>query len=145
MTREEAIEWIENIKKKYIHGGDEAFDDARRKAIDMAIEVLQAKIDGDLISRADAIEAIESRQTEQWIDADVDYNNGLDSAIAEIKALPSAESVQGEWIVTEHCSNEFGFRKWIEIECPFCGEKPVHEGLNNMNYCPNCGAKMKID
>lgn len=43
MTREEAIEWIENIKEKYIHGGDEAFDDARRKALDMAIEALQAE------------------------------------------------------------------------------------------------------
>lgn len=47
MTREEAIEWIENIKKKYIHGGDEAFDDARRKALDMAIETLSA----DTVSR----------------------------------------------------------------------------------------------
>ena len=43
MTRAEAIEWIENIKEKYIHGGDEAFDDARKKAIDMAIEALQAE------------------------------------------------------------------------------------------------------
>lgn len=49
----------------------------------------------DLISRADAVKAIESRQTEQWIDADVDYNNGLESALAEIKSLPSAEA---EWI-----------------------------------------------
>lgn len=59
-----------------------------------------------------------------------------------IEAL-QAESVQGEWIVTEHCSNEYSFRKWIEIECPFCGEKPTYENLDNMNYCPNCGAKMK--
>lgn len=41
MTRQEAIEWIENIKKKYIHSGDEAFDEARRKALDIAIEALQ--------------------------------------------------------------------------------------------------------
>lgn len=47
----------------------------------------------DLISRADAIEAVENLQTEQWIDSDIDYNNGLESAVAEIKALPSAEQV----------------------------------------------------
>ena len=43
MTREEAIKWVKSIKEKYIHGGDEAFDDARRKALDMAIEALQDK------------------------------------------------------------------------------------------------------
>lgn len=43
MTREEAIKWLEGIKEKYIHGGDEAFDDARRKAIDIAVEALQAE------------------------------------------------------------------------------------------------------
>ena len=43
MTREEAINWVESIKEKYIHGGDEAFDDARRKALDMAIEALSAE------------------------------------------------------------------------------------------------------
>lgn len=61
----------------------------------------------DLISRADAIEAIKSRQTEQWIDTDVDYNNGLESAIAEIKALPSAKPIElikgddKEWDTTQ--------------------------------------------
>ena len=49
----------------------------------------------DLISRQDAIDAIESRQTEQWIESDIDYNSGLESALCEIKALPSAEAVQG--------------------------------------------------
>lgn len=51
----------------------------------------------DLISRADAIEAVENLQTEQWIDSDIDYNNGLQSAIAEIRALPSSDRPSGEW------------------------------------------------
>ena len=51
----------------------------------------------DLISRQAAIDAIEARHTEQWIDSDVDYNNGLESALCEIKALPYAEPKTG-WI-----------------------------------------------
>ena len=38
--REWAITWIEAIKDKYIHGGDESYDDCRRRSIDMAIKAL---------------------------------------------------------------------------------------------------------
>ena len=37
MTREEAIKWLDGIEKKYIHGGDESFDNSRKQAIHMAI------------------------------------------------------------------------------------------------------------
>ena len=86
----------------------------------------------DLISRADAIEAIESRQTEQWIDADVDYNNGLESAVAEIKALPSADRPSGEWII----QNEE--LKISDYRCSVCGRYQD----DKTNYCPDCGTKM---
>lgn len=26
--------------------------------------------------------------------------------------------------------------------CSICGDKPYHSNMKNMNYCPNCGAKM---
>lgn len=26
--------------------------------------------------------------------------------------------------------------------CSKCGNKPYHSNMKNMNYCPNCGAKM---
>lgn len=26
--------------------------------------------------------------------------------------------------------------------CSKCGNKPYHDNMKNMNYCPNCGAKM---
>lgn len=41
MTSEEAREWLRSIKDSYIHGGDEAFDNARREALDMAIKALK--------------------------------------------------------------------------------------------------------
>ena len=43
MTAEEAIRWLDAIKKYYIHGGDEAYDKKRMKAIDKAIKALEPK------------------------------------------------------------------------------------------------------
>lgn len=76
----------------------------------------------DIISRQDAIECCSCLHPEDcW---------------AEIKALPSAEAVQGEWVLKEHL--------W---ECDQCGcrinrTNPLKGNIWNYNYCPNCGAKM---
>lgn len=43
MTRNEAIVWLERIEERYIHGGDEAFDEARKEALHMAIKALERK------------------------------------------------------------------------------------------------------
>lgn len=42
MTITEAIKWLDGIEKKYIHGGDESFDNSRKQAIHMAIRSLEA-------------------------------------------------------------------------------------------------------
>ena len=41
MNREEAIKWLKAIEKKYIHGGDEGYDNLRKIALHMAIESLE--------------------------------------------------------------------------------------------------------
>ena len=41
MSNTEVIYWLEQIKEKYIHCGDESFDEKRKQAIDIAIECLQ--------------------------------------------------------------------------------------------------------
>lgn len=41
MTNEQAIEWLIAIKEKYIHGGDEGFDERRKEALDIAIKSLK--------------------------------------------------------------------------------------------------------
>lgn len=41
MSDTKAIYWLKQIKEKYIHGGDESFDEKRKQAIDIAIERLQ--------------------------------------------------------------------------------------------------------
>lgn len=41
MTNEEAVKWLEAIREKYIHGGDEGFDKKRNEALDLAIAALE--------------------------------------------------------------------------------------------------------
>jgi hypothetical protein len=40
MTDIEAIEWLKQIRDKYIHGGDQWFDEQRCRAIEYAIECI---------------------------------------------------------------------------------------------------------
>ena len=59
-----------------------------------------------------------------------------------INQSPTIESrLQGKWIVTE---NEY---MDDEYKCPFCKyEFTLYEGTpkeSDINYCPNCGAKME--
>lgn len=41
MTNQEAIAWIKSIKDKYIHGGDDDFDEKRKKSLDIAIKAIE--------------------------------------------------------------------------------------------------------
>lgn len=41
MNREEATQWLEQIKNFLIYGGDEKFDAKRKEALDMAIQALE--------------------------------------------------------------------------------------------------------
>lgn len=81
----------------------------------------------DLISRQDAIEAVE-----QAI-----FNH--DSAIMRITELPSADRPTGEWIIHDEVKNIYG---GIYIECSECGTRFVTQTLEDEHFCRNCGAKM---
>lgn len=43
MNNDDAIKWLVAIKEKYIHGGDEGFDEMRKEAIDTAIHSLNTQ------------------------------------------------------------------------------------------------------
>lgn len=48
----------------------------------------------------------------------------------------AAEPIQqGHWILDKRGN-------WV---CEFCGNAPYHSDMHNMNYCPNCGAKLTIE
>ena len=90
MTREEAIERLN------IHKSTSVFVDSIAEAIDMAIEAL-SKPSGNLISRADAIEAVKEtkpivRSTERnWGKMIAEQHSK--ELVKALKALPSAEQV----------------------------------------------------
>ena len=90
----------------------------------------------DLIRREDAIEAIKGNS---YLDDDYIEINGY-GAIKDIRALPSADRPQGEWI-------KFGLGRGTRILfCTNCErriEVPLSQGDSNYDYCPNCGARMK--
>jgi len=51
-----------------------------------------------------------------------------------VDVLLNAEEVKhGHWELSPFDGN------WT---CSRCGDKPYHSNMKNMNYCPNCGAKM---
>lgn len=92
----------------------------------------------DLISRADAIEAVVNAhpmaEAEKGSSKQVFWVRVSDVAKA-LKALPSADAVHGEWhrrIVDNGYNAD-----WV---CSECGYRASY---NHYNYCPSCGARMK--
>lgn len=87
----------------------------------------------DLISRADAIEAVCRTRCG-------DKAKGCPAhsclVIEEFDALLSADAVQGEWIM-------HGEPPMYVIECSQCGQKYFNHALQEKaNFCSNCGARM---
>ena len=76
-------------------------------------------IDGDLISRQMAIDAL-------------DCINGVEEVL---KSLPSVQPKRGKWIIMDA-----GFPV---PKCSVCGEKANMRKRSYYNFCPNCGADMR--
>ena len=97
----------------------------------------------DLIRRSDAIKAMEQRYQDILRIFKRKVKDG-EKAIALdmigcIKSLPSADRPQGEWVNQHEWSNGF-----FERECSVCGAmKPSLRHTTKINFCPNCGARMK--
>lgn len=85
---------------------------------------------GDLISRVDAIEAVRLESAKRG-------SLGRGDILNVLSALPSADAVQGEWIM--HIYDLFPEES--TQECSNCHEHETIK-IRNDNFCPNCGAKM---
>ena len=92
----------------------------------------------DLISRQDAIEAVQNRH--------MMLNKEKVLLINDLEKLPSAEPKRGRWIYCEDSMADCvdGYR------CDQCGFfvpwDYKHKGIDyiqDYNFCPNCGAKMR--
>ena len=95
----------------------------------------------DLIDREEAIKAVYDKDIGMLTQWDIGRNNGIDYAIKQLEKLPSAQPEQkkGEWVEVDD------FYNTISGRCSLCGwEAHLYEDdVVGMNYCPNCGAKMK--
>lgn len=45
------MQWLKSIKEKYIHGGDDGYDDKRRQALDESIRVMGLLANGVTVQR----------------------------------------------------------------------------------------------
>ena len=92
----------------------------------------------DLISRADAMGAVVNAhpmaEVEKGSSKQVFWVRVSDVAKA-LKALPSADAVQGEWVDWLGNGNEW--------ECSICKCSIESHGSIAYKYCPMCGARMK--
>lgn len=86
----------------------------------------------DLISRADAIEAIRTLQTFKLFEGDDMILIDKSEVQTELMALPSADRT-GEWIEED----EYGDL----LVCSECGFANDYKD----DYCPSCKARMKGD
>lgn len=91
MTREEAIAWIKSIKDKYIHGGDDDFDEKRKKSLDMAVNALEQE---DVLNKIKT-EIIDTLYIDSLIFGElIDFKNGkinADDVIEEFNRVTKLE------------------------------------------------------
>lgn len=92
----------------------------------------------DLISRQDAIDALQERYKLHDWDDDGEAKAECGAIIREIYALPSAQKM-GFWYALE--KGDKGYSAG-DFKCSVCGE-PNHTWLPKPNFCPNCGADMR--
>lgn len=133
MTNEEAVRILRRIQEP--EAWEPQINGAAFEALDMAIEALgqkQAAVSGDLISKQDAIDAINcdititGRQNAELVAATIG------AFVDRIKALPSAEPETAKRIVGK---SRDGMTLWYQ--CDMCNE-PVDV---QDNYCRGCGRR----
>ena len=166
ISRADTIEMLLSFKESRAKGVstyDIGFVDGLSHAINMIDLVpsaeyskpLQTTLNGDLISRQDALMELNG-VCSNWQD---------DTKVAEIiKALPSAEKKEGEYAdeiarrIATIIENEQDMRvilesadrpkgEWIkndDFTCSECGYRMI-VGDGAYNFCPNCGADMRGD
>ena len=151
MTTEEAAKLVYKIRMDIF----KHLDTKELIALDMAIEALQAKTNVDLISKHDAIDAVQDFQADE---AEYHYYKhyakealeSLPSRITEYKTFCGVPIEKAVRIVQEYNADKLKTGKWIfnpkdAIELMFTLPKCSECGFESSdcgNYCSNCGAKM---
>lgn len=87
---------------------------------------------------------IDANELRQTIESKIYWSaicDGLDllEAIDDAPTVDAAEVVHGHWIDETTTSKGISFYRFV---CSACGHIFWNGGIDNFNYCPNCGAKM---
>ena len=149
-NKDDMIKWLTALKADIGQGQYQGLWQSA-EILDIVVKYLEAsepvQPQGDLISREDAIEKLESlmKYMENEIeDAKIHPENytknfirgmeeqvvGVAHAAHEIIDMPSAEIVHGEWVKEEEHGD-----LWV---CDMCGFANEYDD----NFCPNCGTMM---
>lgn len=85
----------------------------------------------DLIKRSTAIRAL-NREKSDW---NCDYNVPIDNCIKRLNKVKSADRPQGKWVpfITNY------------YKCSLCGKEMNVYLMQEYNFCPNCGCRMRGD
>jgi len=123
MTREEAIELLDNLNGMIEDSRNSDYDTAFK----MAIKALEQEPCDDCVRRREVLDVLKDK----W-NMFSDANDAMQESINAIKALKSVtpQPKTGYWIDTDE-----GFSP---CECSEC--KLVE--FKKSKYCPNCGARM---
>ena len=114
------------------------------EAVNMGMDALEQPTSPDTIDRKAALDALARTAREKFNLSD-EFNHylaGLMDGELAIKELPTIqpEPKEGHWIEKD------GFDGDTYYDCSVCGNSwTTIDGTpmnNDMNYCPNCGAKM---
>lgn len=145
MNREEAIKWLKAIEKKYIHGGDEEYDNLRKIALHMAMESLRQPTQSnasnvlnalDTIYRQAAIDAFDGIKVDEidCTEYDIGYNDGIDFAVSKLSVLPSVQPENNKYEYHYDHTDCIWYRPEARNRCPVtCAQ--YRDGWNDaMNY-----------
>jgi len=127
MDIETASDWLKAIKEKYIHGGDESYDEQRKEAIDFAIKTMNDQ-QHTIWELQDLVEYHED--TRKKIRLLVD-SKGEIHPLETVKAEP-VEPIPDYTII----------RNQTVWRCGNCSEV-IGRDRNFVNFCWNCGVAVK--
>ena len=121
-----ASEWLKAIKEKYIHGGDESYDEQRKEAIDFAIKTMNDQ-QHQIWELQDLVEFYEDRQRKIRM---IVQPNGEIQPLDRIPMKP----IRG--------GSGDGSKVWhLCGRCNSC----VDTNTVRYNYCQFCGTKVDWD
>ena len=81
----------------------------------------------DLINRQDAMDAIERMYVEEWYESDTTFNQGLGTALEEIKALPSS-ALSEDIVRCKDC-------QYADFKCPYPTCNLLEMNITEQSFC----------